>query len=318
MNASTSRPPVSSSKQVGADVAILLITVLWGLAYVVVKDAIGRVDYFVYLNQRFVLSFVLTLPFFWFRRKKINARTVRHGIVLGFFLFASYTVLTIGLQYTTATVSAFIVNLHVLFVPLIEALLFREPMSGGAKLGGLFCLGGLFLLCTRGTCSFDALHPGALWVLLGAAFIGMRIIYTSRCVRESDVYSLTGVQLGTVAVLTIPGVLAHGQPLIAYHPQIAWQLAFLAILATVLCFMVVNAMQRFTTSTHVAVVFCMEPVFTGIFGFLIADEILPPLALLGAGLVLCGMILTEIPMNVLRDRIVRRILPKHRLTPGAR
>jgi drug/metabolite transporter (DMT)-like permease len=303
-------------RQLGADAMILFNTIVWGLAYVVVKDAIGKVDYFVFLNQRFTLAFILTLPLCMLNRRSLDRHTIVNGLIMGVLLFGSYSMLTIGLQYTTATNSSFITSLHIVFVPILGALFFKESIAPQAVWGSLLCVAGLFLLCTRGDFSFGGFNVGELWIVSGALCIALRIIYTSRFVKLGNVYVLTAIQLGTVAFLTGLGVTTRGHSLIEWHPEIAWSLAFCAVLATVFAFTVLNSMQRFTTPTHVAVIFCMEPVFTAIFGYYWGKESMTVIGLAGAGLVLLGMFLSELPAAVLHERLMRRVLRRGKAQPS--
>ncbi len=295
----------SANSQLTANGLILLSTVFWGLAYVVVKDAIARVDVFVFLCQRFSLAFLLTLPLCRLNRENVNRQTILQGLVMGLLLFGSYSSATIGLQYTTATNSSFLTSLHVVFVPLLGALFYKEHIPTSARWGALFCFSGLFLLCSRGEFSLSSFNKGELWIVLGALCIAFRIIYTSRFVRESNVTWLTAIQLGTVAVLTAFGAPLRGHSILEWRPDVAWALIFCAVFATVLTFMVLNSMQRFTSPVHVALIFCMEPVFTAIFGYYLAGETMTPVALMGAGMVLVGMVLSEIPPAVLRKFFTR-------------
>jgi drug/metabolite transporter (DMT)-like permease len=295
------------SRQFGADALIFLNTLFWGLAYIVVKDAIGKVDYFVFLNQRFTLAFLLSLPFCLLWGRDLNRQVLFQGLVMGVLLFASYSSLTAGLQYTTATNSSFLTSLHVVFVPFVGAFFYKESLTPGAKWGCLLCITGLFLLCTKGTCSLDSFNQGELWIVFSALCIALRITYTSRFVQKSSIYWLTAIQLGTVSVLTAFGVILRGQPLIAWHPEVAWELAFCAILATVFAFLILNSMQRYTTPVHVALILCMEPVFTAFFGYCSGKETLTLMASVGAGLVLLGMVVSEVPYQVLREKVICRL-----------
>ena len=66
------------------------------------------------------------------------------------------------------------------------------------------------------------------------------------------------------------------------------------IFATIFAFWVQTAMQRFTTATKTAIIFTMEPVSAGIFGYFFAGELLSIVQLFGAGLILSGMLLAEV------------------------
>jgi len=74
--------------------------------------------------------------------------------------------------------------------------------------------------------------------------------------------------------------------------------------ATLFAFAVQTSMQRFTTPTHTALIFCMEPVFAALFAYMLISERWDLWGLVGACCILAGMIISEIPY--LRFSFLRR------------
>ena len=70
-------------------------------------------------------------------------------------------------------------------------------------------------------------------------------------------------------------------------------IGFLGIFATALTLFVQNIAQKFTSPTHVAIIFATEPVFAGIFGWWILGETLTKTQLAGAALIIVGMLVAE-------------------------
>ena len=54
------------------------------------------------------------------------------------------------------------------------------------------------------------------------------------------------------------------------------------------------SVQRYTTAVHTALIFTLEPVFAAAFGAWLQGDRLGPPALLGAALILAGMLVAEI------------------------
>lgn len=285
----------SNVKQLGADAILVLTTAFWGLTYILVKDAIGKVDVFVFLAQRFILSFIPLLLVCLSCRGKFDRYMLFPGVALGVLLFTSYAATAVGLQYVTATNSSFLVSLHVILVPFLGALLYGETIPVGARWGAPLCLIGIFFLCTNGAFSFSLFGIGEPLMVLGAVAIAFRIIFTDRSVVKNDIYWLTCIQIGTVAALSFLGASIRGCAVFEWHPEIAWALGFCALLATIFAFLVLNSVQRYTAPVHVSLILCMEPVFASLFGYVIGHETLTAMGAAGAGLVLLGVILPEIP-----------------------
>ena len=71
-------------------------------------------------------------------------------------------------------------------------------------------------------------------------------------------------------------------------------IVFTGIVATALVFSLQVYVQRFTTPTHTALLFSLEPVFAAFFGWWWASEVLGSKELIGCGLILAGMIVAEL------------------------
>jgi drug/metabolite transporter (DMT)-like permease len=281
-------------KKILAVLLLLITTFFWGITFTIVKEAVTRVDVFVFLAQRFFLAFTLLLGLCLIRRRPLSRATLMDGIVLGIFLFSAFAFQTVALVYTTASNTGFLTGLNVLFVPLIGALFFRQPVSGGVTAGVLLAVSGLFLLCTNG--STWQFNQGDILASICAICVALHLLLTSRFARrgECDIFWLTTLQIGTVFLLSLCGALWRGQPVFAYHPEINGALFACAIFATVFAFLVQTAMQRFISPSHTALIFCTEPVFAAICAFCAADERLGRYSLLGAGLILAGMLVSEL------------------------
>ena len=70
--------------------------------------------------------------------------------------------------------------------------------------------------------------------------------------------------------------------------------AFMGIVATAGIFSVQTHVQRFTTPTHTALIFSLEPVFAALFGWLLAGEVLGVKEFAGCALILAGMLMAEL------------------------
>src|SRR5271168_133130 len=89
------------------DGSLVVMTLIWGATFVMVKRALADASTLLFLTIRFGLAaFVLALIF----RKDFraaNLRTsVRGGMLAGFCLFSGYVLQTLGLRYTTASKAA--------------------------------------------------------------------------------------------------------------------------------------------------------------------------------------------------------------------
>ena len=275
-----------------AEAMLVAVTFFWGTTFTLVKDAIAQVDLFAFLGQRFTFSFLLLLPLCLRKRQGFSPDVLWKGGVLGLLLFGGYAFQTIGLLYTSASNTAFVTGMNVIFVPLLGALFYGKRLDSKLGVSVLLAGGGLFLLCTGGDWS---LNGGDLIVILCAVSIAFQIIYTARFVRDCDPYWLTAIQIGVVALCSTLCGWTRGVDVFFWEPAILWALVICVVFATVFAFLVQTAMQRFTSPTKTALIFCLEPVFGAIYAHIFGGEILGEWGGIGAVCIILAMILAELP-----------------------
>lgn len=288
-----------------ADAALLLVTLIWGSTFVMVKDAVATYPVFGFLAIRFTCAALAMLPLMWLRRRSgaqavLPARALGEKawhaaprlvapVLIGAALFAGYALQTAGLRLTTPAKAGFITGLSVVIVPVISALLLRQPPPRAAWFGVGLALGGLALLSLTADLR---LAPGDLLVLGCTLSFAAHILLTGHFAARHDPLRLTFGQIVVVAGLSWLAALLfdHGVP----SPlPILPAAVFTGVLATALAFGVQTVAQRFTTATHTALIFTAEPVFAGLFSFLLIGELLGPRQALGCALILGGMVVGE-------------------------
>lgn len=276
-----------------ANALLILTTFFWGVTFVVVKDAINQVDVFVFLAQRFLLAFILLLLLWPFLRRPFSVYTFKRGCFLGVILFGGFAFQTIALLYTSASNTAFLTGLNVVFVPLISSLFFRHPIKGNIITGVTLALIGLYLLC--GGTSW-ALNKGDILGTLCAICIAAHIIYTGRFARQCDIFWLTTIQIGTIGLLSACIAFFSGHNVLVWFPEINSALVICVLFATVFAFLVQTTMQQFINPANTALIFCMEPVFAAICAYVLIGEQIGLRGSIGAVLILTGMIASEVSL----------------------
>ncbi len=303
-------------RQLVADSALLLVTLIWGATFVMVKDAVSAFPVFSFMAVRFLLAAVALAPLTIWRRRQLAAanpagpfvgrrwtlprvrRLALSSLLIGGALFAGYAFQTMGLTLTTPAKAGFITGLSVVIVPLAAALLLRQFPSRNAWLGVVLATAGLALLSLT---SGLRIEPGDLLVLGCAFSFAAHILLTGHFAPRHDPLLLTLGQVLTVALLSAAAALLFDAPATGLA-ALAGQLdsgvfgaaAFTGLLATAAAFGIQTVAQRFTTSTHTALVFAAEPVFAGVFSFLLTGEVLGARQLFGCALILAGMMVAEL------------------------
>ena len=104
-----------------ADAALAGNTLIWGSTFVLVQAALKDISPILFLAIRFSIATVALALLF---RGRARFRPTRGGMIAGGCLFAGYLFQTVGLQFTTASKSAFITGLAIPLVPLLTCLVY--------------------------------------------------------------------------------------------------------------------------------------------------------------------------------------------------
>jgi drug/metabolite transporter (DMT)-like permease len=291
-----------------ADLALVFVTIIWGSTFVMVKNVVANYPPFSFLTIRFTLAALALLPFVWFeqRRARMEERRRREAgelrcvaplfgrpvapLLIGLALFAGFASQTLGLQLTTPAKAGFITGTYVVIVPLVTALVLRQRPRRNATLGVVLAMTGLSLLSLRAGLSIslgDALVFGC------AVAFAAHILLTGRFAPRYDPMLLTFGQIVVVAGLSGACALAL-EPRVALNREVLFAAAFTGLLATSAAFGIQVVAQRFTTSTHTALIFAGESVFAALTSFLLIGEVLGSRQLLGCGMILGGMVVAEL------------------------
>src|SRR5947209_11119340 len=91
-----------------AVLVLLVVCIVWGSTFVVVKDAVERMPVMDFLAWRFAIAAIVMAALRPSALRRLSPAARRQGAVLGCALAAGYIAQTFGLERTPATVSGFI------------------------------------------------------------------------------------------------------------------------------------------------------------------------------------------------------------------
>ena len=264
--------------------ALLLVSAAWGMAFVVMKDAIERQSVNSFLFTRFLVAVIAMFLLKPTVIQVINREILRKGFIAGLFLAAGYILQTLGLALTGAAVTGFITGLYVVATPVIAALVLRVRITAFTWGCVLLATVGLALLSLKGW----NLGYGEFLVFLCAIAFAAHIIALSKWSNGLDVYAMTIVQLATCALAT--GVISLIQGYELPPDRNGWYVVlFTAIICTAVAFVVQTWSQAHMSATKVAVILTMEVVFAALFAVVFGGESLTLRTFFGGLLVLIAM-----------------------------
>ena len=281
-----------------AEFLLFLVTFVWGSTFVITKAILEQNSPLWYTAIRFGLATVITFAVFYRKLIHYSAKTIWRGSVLGFFLLTGFIAQTIGLQYTTASKSAFFTGFLTILTPVFQFLFYRWKHSTTARaitlgniLGVVLATVGLYMLTSPKGSAFNG---GDLLSVLCAVLFACYIVYLDSLTGEPAKVQLTFIQFGFCAVgAGIAGLLFE-------HLQIIWStgfvisLGYLTLFATIITMMIQTRYQGDTTPTRAALIFAMEPVIAGILAYLIRGEVIGVVGVIGGCVIVFGLLTSEL------------------------
>ena len=269
---------------------LLLVTVVWGLTFPVLKVATAQLSGVEITALRFLIAAACMGPFL----RGIGASTWRDGLMLGALGLASLVAQAYGLQFISANRSAFLTSLNVLMVPLIGLAL-------GIRAGWVvFCAAALACLGV-GLMSFDV--QGDFWAdvatLAAALAYALYTIIMSARAKNHAPAQLAAAQIACMALLGALWMLADsGAQRLLLLPglvdtEVWWGLLYLGAVASAATFFLQAVAQSRVSAAQAAIIYAMEPVFAAAFGWWYINEQMTPLALLGGALVIAAVIASQ-------------------------
>ncbi|WP_251554741.1 DMT family transporter [Neobacillus muris] len=294
------------NKPLMADLSLLFVTLIWGITFVLVQNAIDFLEPFAFNGIRFFIAALLLLAslLIFDRRqlKRLNKKIMGIGVFIGFWLFLGYVTQTIGLLYTTTSKAGFITGLSVVLVPMFSMLLLKQIPGKNALIGVLTATVGLFLLTMT---DISGLTAGDGFVFICAISFAMHIIITGKFSNQYPTLLLTVIQISTVAIFSLASSFLFENWRKSFNlntlmnADVVIALIITSVFATAIAFYIQTNFQKYTSATRVALIFAMEPVFAAITGYFWAHERLSASAFFGCLLIFLGMILAELPSNKL-------------------
>lgn len=274
-----------------AEIILLVVTVFWGTSFTYVKLALRDISVFQVIAYRFTLSLVLLFCWRLSALRGIRRQDLLQAFVLGLCLFVAYFAQTLGLKYTTASKSAFITALMVVFVPIFYFLIAGRIPRTASFFGIGLALIGLYLLTRPGE---GPLNRGDIYTLACAIIFSLYIVLLQ---LFSATARLDTLLLGQFLVMAVLGWIATGWET-KQNTTLDWQLisivVYLSVMCTFLATLLMNRFQKDTTATRAAIIYSAEPVFAALFAYVIIHEAMSPVQILGGAAILAGILVAEI------------------------
>ncbi|MGB2875419.1 MAG: DMT family transporter [Gaiellaceae bacterium] len=279
-------------------IALIAVTAIWGVTFVQVKDAVEVYPLFAFLAVRYAIA-TGVLGIAGARRVRSLGRSgLLAGTVLGVLLGLGIGLQTEGLQRTTVSSTGFITGLYVVLTPLLGLALFRSRVGLEVWLGVALSLTGLGMLSGVhvGSTAGDAL------VLASTLAQALQIVMVERYANRYDAVALTLVEMAACLAGFLAIAVARGELSVPRGWTVWGALVVTGVFASALAYLIQVWAQRRISAARIALVFSLETVFAGLFGYVLAGDRLGWLGWGGCAAILAGILLAEPAAG----RVIRR------------
>jgi drug/metabolite transporter (DMT)-like permease len=278
---------------------LLVASIIWGFAFVAQRAGMEHVGPFTFNGVRFLLGGLTLVPALLVGGKQRNGRETQplpKGIVLlgcglsGLVLFGAASLQQMGLVYTSAGKAGFITGLYVVIVPLL-GLLARHRVGPSVWIGAVTAASGLYLLSIRGAMG---IAPGDGLVLAGAFGWAVHVHLIGWLAGRVRPLLVAALQFGICGVLSLAAAMFTEVITVAALLRVSVPIAYAGFLSAGVAYTLQVVGQRHVDPARAGILLSLEGTFAVLGGWLILSETLTARALAGCGLMLVGMLFSQL------------------------
>ena len=270
-----------------AKILLVFTTLIWGITFIMVKDALQDAGPFAFGTLRFSIAGILI---FIFVNKSIITLTKKEifgGFVTGFFLFMGYAFQNFGLMITSASKSAFITSVSVLMVPIILYLFNIQRVNKRVWIAVVFATIGLYILLNP---SGGNMNWGDILTFGCAVGFAFHIILQDYFVKNKvRILSFFLIQTWVVVGLSLMNSILFEPIFAIWTSRLMIAILITGVFATFIAILIMIWSQKILNPNETAIIFALEPVFAALFAIIFAGEVLGFWSYIGGGLIVLAV-----------------------------
>jgi len=288
---------INKIKAVKAELMLLTMTMIWGATFTFTDLGLNFASPILYLILRFAVAVLLCLIFFNKILLNMDSKMVKHGIILGLLFGGGFIFQTSGINHTSVSNSAFITGLTVSIVPFAFWILSKKKVLLFSKIGVVVASIGLVIFTNP---AVNEINFGDMLTLISiifwAVYITLMDKYTKHHKLLSETKQMAFMQMITSLLLFLIVFFITEFPnhKLIFNNDLILSFLFNGAIASFILLLVHTRFQKDTTPVKAALIFSLEPIFAAIIAYIFIDEILNNRELLGASILMFGVLLSEL------------------------
>lgn len=279
-----------------ANIMLVAIAVIWGLAFVFQKTAMEHIGPFTFLAMRALVACLVLAPIAIFyedagRPDRPHATFWAVAAAGGATFFIGGILQQIGLVTATVTNTGFLTGLYVVITPLLMWLVLSRPPATLIWVGVVLAFVGTWLL---GGGTIGGFSWGDWLVVFSSFFWAAHMLVIEHSGRHARPIAFTAVQFAVVTVVSGAAAFAFEEVSIATLVAAAPEIAYVGLLSSALTFTLLAVAMRHTTAAEATIIMSSETVFAAIAGVLLLGERLELIGWVGAALMFSASLLVQV------------------------
>lgn len=278
------------NKPLWAKLGLFFITIIWGSAFVVVKDASAEISPSYIVAIRFAIAAVILSLVFHKRLLRIGRTELLGGLMIGFFNVLGFELQTYGVQRTTAGNNAFLTAVYCVLVPFLSWIVQKKKPGIYNVISALLCIFGVGLLSLK---SGLGMGLGDLLSLLCGFAFAMQILAIDIFTEKGDPILITIIQSVVTVAFSLPAALIFEPFPNAVSFGSVISLLYVALFSTTIAFLLQIVCQKFVEPSQASLIMSLESVFGTLCGILFLKETMTVRTFLGCAIIFAAIYLSE-------------------------
>lgn len=280
-----------SRKTLVGSAALMASAFFWATAYVSVKQLVAAIPPCLLLAWRFSLAAIILLIVSLPKMKLMNRKLLKAGCAMGVALFVEFFTFTVGLKYTTASRSSFIIASYIILLPIAYFIIRRKrPEKRDIGVAALCMVGVCFIMANN----MGTFQMGDILCGICAAAYAVHVVLSAQYSREFDTGLLNFLQIAVSALLATVCSVVLGETGAAGGDMPFAAVAYLAIICTILPYFLCLFGMKFVSTTTSGILLSFESVFATILAVILLHEQLSWQFIVGGCIIVFAFILSAL------------------------
>lgn len=279
------------NKRIIGSIALIGAAFLWATAYVSVKQMVADIPPGMILAIRFSMATVILTILFLPKLKQLNKKLLSAGIHMGIALFFEFFFFTVGIQFTAASKSSFIIASYVILLPIAYFIIRKKVPTKSDIFCSVLCMLGLSLILLDNLSGFNM---GDFLSCFSAVAYAAHVVYSAQYAKEYDGGLLNLIQIATAAVLSIVFSVIMGDFSTGVTNIPIWSILYLAIICTILPYFLCLLGMKYVSTATSGILLSFESVFATILAVIMLGERLYWRLIAGGTIILVSFLLSEL------------------------